>query len=126
MTDYTRSIAVAADADRAFDWMSDVSHLPQYFESMTSAQAVAGDEVHVTARIPDGRTEEGEAWFRTDQQARRIEWGSENPDADYSGWLEVAPDGSGCTVTLGLHMVHDDVDDSIGKTLQRLKERLEG
>lgn len=99
---------------------------------MTSAEPTGdGEEVHVTAEVPDHGTEEGEAWFRTDTSARRLEWGSEDDEKDYHGWLTVASgDGSGAdtgsTVTLGIHMHHDDEHDSIGATLERIRTQLDG
>jgi len=47
-----------------------------------------GDRVEVEARY-EGRTQRGDAYFRTDGTARRIEWGTES---GYRGWLEVTPD----------------------------------
>src|SRR3954471_5943064 len=96
MADYTRTITLTTDADTAFRWLSDVRNLPKYFSSMTSAEPTGdGEEVHVTAEVPDHGTEEGEAWFRTDTSARRIEWGSEDDEKDYHGWLAVAAGGGG-------------------------------
>lgn len=134
MTEYSRSVTLTTDPDTAFGWLSDVRNLPKYFDSMTSAEPTGeGEEVHVTAQVPahDGKPateQEGEAWFRTDESARRLEWGSEDPGHDYHGWLEVAPssDGTGSEVTLGIHMQHDDVDDSIGTTLERIRTQLDG
>jgi len=60
-----------------------------------------------------------------DDDARRLEWGSENPDNDYTGWLTVQPDGAGCVVELGLHMQRADEDDSVGTTLANVRRILE-
>jgi hypothetical protein len=76
--------------------------------------------VAVEAKVPDGSTRRGEAWFRGDDEACRLEWGSD-ADAGYHGWLEVAKRGDASEVRLGLTMHHDDVDDSIGRTLDRIR-----
>jgi len=125
MTTIERSIQVSTDCSRTFDYLSDVGNLPRYMDSMTSAERTSAEEVHVTAEVPGGGHQEGEAWFRTDPERRRIEWGSEG-SSDYSGWLEVdeEPQG-GSVVRLGLDMVHEDVDDSIGRTLGNLKAQVE-
>lgn len=127
MTTIERSIQVSAGPDRTFDYLSEVSNLPRYMDSMTSAEKTAPEEVHVTAEVPGGGHQEGEAWFRTDADQRRIEWGSEG-SSDYSGWLQVDtdPQGSGSVVRLGLEMVHEDVDDGINRTLENLRRQVEG
>jgi hypothetical protein len=120
-----RSIHVDASPDALFRYLSDVEHLPDYFPDIVEAEPERDDHVHVAARIPDGTTRDGEAWFRADAGGRRIEWGSEN-DSGYHGWIEVGDDGDGSEVRLGLHMEHDDVDDSIGRTLVQIRENVEG
>ena len=126
MTTIERSITVASTPDRTFDYLSDVGNLPRYMDSMTSAARTGPEEVHVTAEVPDQGTEEGEAWFRTDPTTRRVEWGSEG-SSDYHGWLQVDedPGTGGSLVRLGLQMVHEDVDDSIGRTLETLRSQVE-
>lgn len=125
MADLTRTRPLTVDAQTAWDYLSEVSNLPSYFDSLTSAVVGKPGELHVTAETPGGH-QEGDAWLRADDSARRLEWGSENPDNDYSGWIEVHPDGDGCRVELGLHMQREDEDDSIGTTLDNLARNLEG
>jgi uncharacterized membrane protein len=120
-----RSIHVDASADALFRYLADVEHLPDYFPDIVAAEPEQGERVHVAAKIPDGTTRDGEAWFRVDEGARRIEWGSED-DSGYHGWIEVGDDGQGSEVRLGLHMHHEDVDDSIGRTLAQIRENVEG
>lgn len=70
MTDFEHATDVQAGADALFDYLADVSNLPEYFDRMTSAAPAEGEAVHTTALIdPDGEGErkvEGEAWFRVD------------------------------------------------------------
>ena len=126
MTTIERSITVTSSPDRTFDYVSDVGNLPRYMDSMTSAELTGPEEVHVTAEVPDQGTEEGEAWFRTDPATRRVEWGSES-GSDYHGWLQVDgdPGTGGSLVRLGLQMAHEDVDDSIGRTLETLRSQVD-
>ena len=51
MTEYRSDTVVNADPPALFAWLSDVNNLPQYMSQMTSARALSGDEVAVTAHI---------------------------------------------------------------------------
>ena len=143
MGDYERSTTVDAPVDDLFEFLSKVENLPRYMERMTEAHSVAGDEVSVEARIEPGdvgtdgrdggagddgeRTVRGEAWFRIDADARRLEWGAEGPH-DYRGTLEVsATDAGGSTVTVRLHTMHEaeGIDDGLDGTLANI-QRLAG
>ena len=73
---------VAAPPDRVFAALADIENLPRYVPQVTAARRTEGDTVSVEARY-EGHTQRGEAWFRAEEQARRIEWGS--PDSDYHG-----------------------------------------
>lgn len=126
MPDYERERAVETTAGRVYELLSDVRNLPWYFPGITSATPVdGGDAVHTTATIaPPGQPErdvEGEAWFRTDDDARSIEWGAEG-DSGYRGSLTVAEDGTGSRLTLALHSdtPHDGIEQSIDETLDRI------
>jgi uncharacterized membrane protein len=127
VTEHERSASVAAPADRLFDYLSDIQNLPRYFDSMTSAEPAGGDAVRTTANL-NGQTVEGEAWFRVDDAARRIEWGSEGPN-NYSGWLRV-DDGEGGGSTVEVHVstervANGDVDDGLTQTLDNIKRVVE-
>ena len=126
MTTIERSITVASSPTRTYDYVSDVGNLPRYMDSMTSAERTGPEEVHVTAVVPDRGTEEGEAWFRTEPASRRVEWGSEG-SSDYHGWLQVDddPGTGGSLVRLGLHLVRDDADGSLDRTLEALRTQVE-
>jgi uncharacterized membrane protein len=115
-----KSIAVSAPADDLFAYLSDAGHLPEYFPDITEAEPEGNDHVHVEAKVPGGSTRGGEAWFRVDGDARRLEWGSDS-DRGYHGWLEVSEHSGGSEVSLGLTMEHDDIDGSIDRTLGRIK-----
>jgi ribosome-associated toxin RatA of RatAB toxin-antitoxin module len=72
MADYERSQTVEAPAGALFEFLADVGNLPRYFEQMTAAEPAGGEAVRVTA-VVDGREREGEAWFRVDREAKRVE-----------------------------------------------------
>jgi len=127
MADFSGTTSVATSPDSLFDYLSDISHLPDYFSRMTSAAPGDGEEVRTTARMPDGTEVEGDAWFRVDASARTLEWGSEGP-SEYAGRLAVRPSGDGSEVEVQLRTtrVQDgdaQVQDGIAETLARIQER---
>ncbi len=130
MADFTGSTSVAADPDALFDYLSDVRHLPEYFARMTSAAPGDGEEVRTTARMPDGTEVEGDAWFRVDASARRLEWGSVGPSV-YAGRIDVRAAGDGSEVEVQLRTTRveardPEVQEGITQTLARIRSKGEG
>lgn len=120
------SIDVSAPAEHLFDFLSDVRHLPQYFATMYEAEPVSGEAVHVVADV-NGSREEGEAWFRVDEQSKHLEWGSEGASG-YRGSLDVTGDQHTCTVTVTLHTEYgnpDQINDGIATTLDKIRHLIE-
>jgi uncharacterized membrane protein len=137
MADYEGSTTVDAPADDLFDYLSKVENLPHYFDRMTSARNLPGDEVEVEAKVEPAdagasggepeRTVGGDAWFRIDADGRTLAWGSEGPH-DYHGQLEVTPSGqASSTVTVRLRTMHEaeGIQDGIDETLANI-QRLAG
>jgi len=136
MGTYESTTTVEAPPDELFAYLSDVHNLPDYFAAMKSAEpagaaegdAPAGAEaVHSVAEV-DGQRREGEAWFRRDETARSISWGSEGPN-DYHGELRVDGDGDSSQVSVTLHTEHaegDRIQEGLETTLAQIKERVEG
>ena len=82
-----------------------------------------GDKVTIEARY-DGHTQHGEAWFRTDDAKRRIEWGAEG--SAYNGWLQVDEDEDGSRLTLYVATVHGDAaDPEVMGTLDAIRRLVE-
>ena len=129
MADYERAQTVRASAAALFDFLADVGNLPRYFEQMTAAEPAGGEAVRVRAEI-DGQTQEGEAWFRVDRDALRVEWGSEGPN-DYHGWLDVTDEGGGrSSVAVHVSTVRvedrpDELNQGLERTLGNLKRLVE-
>ena len=70
MEDYERSTTVDAPPDELFEYLSKVENLPTYFDRMTSARNLPGDEVEVEAKIEPGDAGRGRA--RPDRRRRRL------------------------------------------------------
>lgn len=127
MGNYEHSTTVMTDPDALFDYLADIHHLPDYFAAMRSAEPAGDDAVHTVAEV-DGTEREGEAWFTTDPDARRLRWGSEGPN-DYSGELEVTGADGGAAVTVRLHTERVEghgIDEGLQKTLAQIKRNVEG
>lgn len=129
MADFTGTTTVSVPTTALFGYLSDVANLPKYFSRMTSAQPGQGEEVRTTAKMPDGTEVQGDAWFRVDEQAQRIEWGSEGP-SEYSGYLDVRPSGDGSEVEVHLHTTRVEPGDSevqagVEETLANIRSQAE-
>jgi uncharacterized membrane protein len=127
MADHTGSTSVDAPPQALFDYLSEVGNLPKYFARMTSAEMGDGEQVRTSATMPNGETVEGDAWFRVDQSAQRIEWGSEGHN-DYHGHLDVTGEGSTSTVEVHIsteRVANGEVDAAINETLANIKRLVE-
>lgn len=133
MADFTGTTTVSVPTTALFDYLSDIGNLPKYFARMTSARPGQGEEVKTTAKMPDGTEVQGDAWFRVDQAAQRIEWGSEGP-SEYSGSLDVRPADDGnadsSQVQVQLHTTRvqpgdQQVQDGVQETLANIKTQAE-
>ena len=140
MGSYESTTTVTAAPDELFAYLSDVHNLPEYFAAMKSAEPAGAaegsgggsvppgsDAVHTVAEV-DGTRREGEAWFRRDEDARSISWGSEGPN-DYHGELRVDADGGSSRVTVTLHTEHvegERIQEGLETTLAQIKDTVEG
>jgi uncharacterized membrane protein len=129
MADFTGTTTVSVPPTALFDYLSDVSNLPKYFSRMTSARPGDGEEVKTTAKMPDGTEVQADAWFRVDQDAHRLEWGSEG-ESEYSGYLDVRSSGDGSEVEVHLHTTRvadgdSQTQDGVQETLGNIKQQAE-
>lgn len=114
---------VAASPDRVFSALAEVDNLTRYVPQLTGAERLDGDKLRVRARY-EGHTQEGDAWFRTDEAERRIEWGA--PGSDYHGWIQVNPEREGSRLTLFLSTARGDARDSeVMGTLDAIRRLVE-
>ena len=127
MAEYERTATVHAAPGATYAYLSDPRHLPDYVATMTQAERSVGDHLHVAADV-QGRHEEGEAVFRADPLARRLEWGREGHD--YRGWLTVAQGGDDRTSSITIHLrTHEEsegaeVERALEETMRRIETAL--
>ena len=95
---------------------------------MTLAEPGDGAQLRVGAEV-QGRHEEGDAQFRSDSAARRLEW-SGGGDRSYSGWLQVSEANAGSSVTVHIHTEHDEdeaeITRALDETMGNIKDLLAG
>jgi hypothetical protein len=120
--EHVHSEHVAAAPDRVYAALADPDTLVQFVPQLTKISPQEGDRVEVEARY-EGRTQRGEAFLRHDEQARRLEWGTER---GYGGWMSVEADGDGSMLTLGLSTTHvDHADQDVAATLDAIRRLVE-
>jgi Polyketide cyclase / dehydrase and lipid transport len=120
--EHVHSEHVAADPDRVFAALRDPATLAGFVPQLTKVDKQGDDRVEVEARY-GGRTQHGDAYFRTDESGRRVDWGT---DGGYRGWLAVEPDGDESMLTLGLHTTHvDHADHDVAATLDAIRRLVE-
>lgn len=117
MPDFERNLTVTASPDEAFRALANVDNLPRYVATMTRADETGNEMLHVAADV-EGRHEEGDAAFRADPAQHRIEWGGED-GSSYNGWMQIAPDGTGSSVTIHLHVPHEGDEAEIEGVLEQ-------
>lgn len=100
MSEYTNSIDVAAPADAVFKFVSDIGNLPKYLPTVHHAHKQPGERVEVDGKA-NGQAYNSDGWFKVDQAARTMTWGSDGEN-DYSGKMAVTGDGGHCQVSCSL------------------------
>jgi hypothetical protein len=121
MAEYEKSQSVSGRAADIYDYLADPAHLTEYVATMVQAQVVSRGHLHVAADVSRGH-EEGEAMFRSDSAARRIEWGGREGHA-YSGWLAVAEGGSATESVVTIHLSTSD-DENAAEIERAISETL--
>jgi hypothetical protein len=117
MPEYERSVSLDVSEDEAYRYLSNTKNLPSYIATMVTAQPEDGDRLRVAAEV-GGRREEGEASFRTDAEAHKMEWGSEaNPR--YHGWLEVSGSASSSSVKIHISTDREEEADEAERALDQ-------
>jgi ribosome-associated toxin RatA of RatAB toxin-antitoxin module len=115
----TTTIPVAPD--RLYGALADVGCLTRFIPPLRSVRRTDPEHVEVEAEY-EGHEEQGQAWFRTDKAARRVEWGSEGHP--YRGWMQVDPDGEGSKLTLHLTTEHaSDIKQYVASTFDSIREQ---
>lgn len=115
LADLEKRFTVTTGADRAFDFLSDPVHLPEYVSTMRLEDSTAVDgALDVDADLGE-RGGAREAGFVADRATRRITWG--RPGGPYGGSIQITPE---TTNTAGVTLQLRTSDDTDGAEVARI------
>jgi carbon monoxide dehydrogenase subunit G len=95
--DHEQTTSIPVAPDRLYRTIADVGSLTRFIPPLQSVRRTDADHVEVDARY-EGHEQHGQAWFRTHDDDRLVEWGAEGQP--YNGWMRVEPDGEGSRLTV--------------------------
>jgi ribosome-associated toxin RatA of RatAB toxin-antitoxin module len=117
--EHESSTTIPVAPDRLYGAIADVGNLTRYVPQLRSARRTDAEHVDVEASY-GGHEQQGEAWFRTDDEARRVEWGAEGHP--YHGWLQVDSEGDGSKLTFHLTTAHvSEIQEYVTKTFDSIR-----
>jgi hypothetical protein len=120
--EHESSTTIPVSPDGLYDAIAGVRNLTRVIPPLKSVRRTDPEHVEVTAQY-EGPEEHGEAWFRTDDESRRVEWASD--EHPYRGWMQVEPDRDGAKLTLHLNTPHaDDIKDYVSSTFEAIRTNL--
>jgi hypothetical protein len=126
MRDFEGSSIMTVSADRLFNYLADVRHLPDYFpKAVASSLGTVDDDDDDLSIVLDlgGEAVELRAWFRVAKSRRMLQWGV--PETGYQGWIAVTPYGSGCELTVHVQGPVDDPD-GVDDTDAEIRDTING
>jgi ribosome-associated toxin RatA of RatAB toxin-antitoxin module len=117
--DYEDSIRIPAAPERLYRTIADVGNLTRFIPPIKAARRTDAEHVDVEAEY-EGHEQHGEAWFRADEDAKRVEWGSEGQP--YTGWMKVEAEGEGSKLTFHLTTMHAaNVQKYVNETFESIR-----
>jgi ribosome-associated toxin RatA of RatAB toxin-antitoxin module len=119
--EHESSTTIPVSPDLLYQQIADVGKLSAFIPPLKSVRKTDGDHVEVEAEY-EGREEHGEAYFRTDDDAKRVEWGTEGHP--YRGWMQVESEGDGGSkLTFHLTYAHPaDIQQYIDSTFDSIRK----
>jgi carbon monoxide dehydrogenase subunit G len=123
MTDYQRTVEVAAGPDAAFSFLADPHNLPRYVATLTKAEPNPDGTLRVAADV-QGRHEEGDALLQIDANDRRMHWSAPG-DNQYTGTLQVSPAPAGSTITVHVHLGRNQDETEINRVLDQTQANIQ-
>jgi ribosome-associated toxin RatA of RatAB toxin-antitoxin module len=95
--EHEQTTRIPVASDRLYRTIADVGNLTRFIPPLHSVRRTDPGHVEVEAQY-EGHEQHGQAWFRADDEAKRVEWGAEGQP--YRGWMQVQSDGEASKLTL--------------------------
>ncbi len=119
--EHEQSTTIPVSPDRLYKSIADLTSLVKFVPGLTSLRKTDPEHVDVEADY-DGRHQRGEAYFRTDDDARRIDWGAEGHP--YRGWMQVQPEGEGSKLIIHVTTVQvSDIQQYVKDTFESIRKQ---
>jgi len=99
--EYSTTIDVAAPLEAVFRFVSSIDNLPRYLPTVHTAKPQGGQRVEVDGEA-NGRHYHSDGWFRIDNAAHAVRWGSDGEN-DYRGEMRLSEKGGGTHVACHIH-----------------------
>jgi uncharacterized membrane protein len=136
MPDFEQSLRIQSSAEQVYEFIADVSNMPQYLPTTQHAESRGDSRVRVEGQV-HGRHYDSEGFLRRTADRNRIDWGAD--EGDYRGWIE-ARDRGAAQVDVIVHLWFDDaawdeetkdareadVRRALSAALRSIQQRLEG
>jgi carbon monoxide dehydrogenase subunit G len=123
--EHEQTTTIPVPPETLYRTIADIGSLTRFIPPLKSVRRTDPEHVEVDAEY-EGREEHGEAWFRTDDAGKRVDWGAEGHP--YHGWMQIEPDGEGSKLTLHLTMAHvtdehlSDVSEYVRSTFESIRK----
>ena len=131
MPTFKSSVSIEQPPEVAFEFLCDPRNVPVYLgavtavTSVTSVEDIGDERIRVTIDV-SGQVTVTDGTFRVHEgHRRRVEWTVDGPD-EYSGWLEVDPEGEVCSVTAEVRTSGKaELDAELDRALFAIKNELD-
>ena len=98
--EHEQTARIPVRPERLYRTIADIGSLTKFIPPLRSVRRTDPQHVEVNAEY-EGHQQHGQAWFRTDDAAKRVEWGAEGQP--YRGWMQIEPAGDDAS-NLTLHV----------------------
>ncbi|GAC1314647.1 MAG: hypothetical protein NVSMB12_08300 [Acidimicrobiales bacterium] len=125
MPTFKSSVSIEQPPEVAFEFLCDLRNVPRYLDAVTSVEDIGEGRIRVRIDV-GGQATVTDGTFRVHEgHRRRVEWTVDGPD-EYSGWLEVDPEGEVCSVTAEVRTNREsELDADLDRALFALKNELD-
>ncbi|HEX4203817.1 MAG TPA: hypothetical protein VHZ51_06405 [Ktedonobacteraceae bacterium] len=103
MGEYERSITIHAPMQQVEYFVSNVGNLPKYVSTTKYAMPEQGERVHVHGEA-FGHQYDNDGFFKVDKNTHRMEWGADEPEQQYRGWISLQSADQAAPTQVTVHL----------------------